>query len=471
MVDFVVQNWHEGDLFMSALKILILATGKGKRMKSKLPKVLHHVCGVPMVQYVLWEAEKLCAQKPLVVVGYKGEEVTAALGEQVEYVRQEEQLGTGHAVKVVSHSLQGFNGDLLVLYGDTPFISAATLDKLAAAHREKKAAATLLSVEVADPAGYGRIVRDGDNRVAGIVEESEASAAEKLITEVNTGIYCFRFSDLTEIIPDIQANNAQGEYYFIDVVSLLRRKGRVVEVVKSDDPSEILGPNDRKALAETERVMRGKIINRWLEEGVTFIDTAAAYVDPLVKLSSDTTVFPGTVLYGKTSVGGNCRLGPYTQITESEIGSGCRILFSVVNQARISDNVEVGPYANIRPGTVVESRARVGDFVELKNSRIGLGSKVPHLSYIGDCRIGTGVNIGAGTITCNYDGGAKHQTVIKDGAFIGSNTSLVAPVTVGENSLTGAGSTITKDVPDRALGIARARQVTKDNWTRHKRKD
>lgn len=454
---------------MSGLKILILAAGKGKRMKSELPKVLHTVCGVPMVQYVLWAAEKLCGQKPLVVVGFKGETVTAALGEQAEYIRQNEQLGTGHAVKSAVRSLEGFNGDLLVLYGDTPLISAATLEKLITAHREKKAAVTLLSVEASDPTGYGRVVRDKDNRVTAIVEESEASAAEKLITEVNTGIYCFRFPDLAEVIHDIQANNAQGEYYLTDVALLLRHKGRAVEAVKSNDPTEILGPNDRKALAETERIMRTKIIDHWLEEGVTFVDPAAAYVDPRVKLSPDTTIFPGTLLYGKTSIGGNCRLGPYTQIIESEIGKGCHISFSVVNQARIGDNVDVGPYANIRPGTVVESRARVGDFVELKNSRIGSGSKVPHLSYIGDCRVGTGVNIGAGTITCNFDGKTKHQTIIKDGAFIGSNTSLVAPVTVGENSLTGAGSTITKDVPDRALGIARARQVIKENWTRREK--
>ncbi len=456
---------------MSGLQVLILAAGKGKRMKSALPKVLHPVCGVPMVQYVLWAAEKLGGQKPLVVVGYQGETVSAVLGEQADYIWQKEQLGTGHAVKIAARSLEGFTGDLLVLYGDTPLISTATLEKLTAAHREKKAAATLLSVEVAEPAGYGRVVRDKDNRVAAIVEESEATAAEKLITEVNTGIYCFRFPDLAEVITDLQADNAQGEYYLTDVVALLRRKGRTVEAVKSDDPAEILGPNDRKALAETERIMRAKIINYWLEEGVTFVDPADTYVDPRVKLSPDTTIYPGTLLYGKTSIGGNCRLGPYTQITDSAIGNGCHISFSVVNQTRIGDNVDVGPYAHIRPGTVVESGARVGDFVEIKNSRIGSGSKVSHLSYIGDCQVGTGVNIGAGTITCNFDGRTKHQTIIKDGAFIGSNTNLVAPVVVGENSLTGAGSTITKDVPDGALGIARARQVIKENWTRRREKD
>ncbi|NLW10047.1 MAG: bifunctional UDP-N-acetylglucosamine diphosphorylase/glucosamine-1-phosphate N-acetyltransferase GlmU [Firmicutes bacterium] len=449
---------------MSDLKVVILAAGKGKRMKSKLPKVLHPVCGLPMVQYVLDAAREVSPEKPLVVVGYKGEEVTGVLGEQAEYFWQTEQLGTGHAVKIACSGLGSFNGDLLVLYGDTPLVTAATLRQLIARHRQEKAAVTLLSTEVEDPGGYGRVLRDGDGRVIGIVEDDQATPEEKAITEVNTGIYCFRYSDLNEALPELRADNAQGEYYLTDVVALLQEKGRKIEAVKAGDSWEILGPNDRKALAETERLMRQRILMHWMDEGVTFIDPTTTYVDPRVKLGADTTVYPGTHLYGETVVGEGCHLGPYTQITGSRIGNNCRVFFSVLDTVEVGDDVNIGPFANLRPGTVVEARAKVGDFVELKNSRIGMGSKVPHLSYIGDSQIGSGVNIGAGTITCNYDGKNKHATIIKDGAFIGSNTSLVAPVTIGENALVGAGSTITKDVPGRALAIARAHQVVKENW-------
>jgi bifunctional UDP-N-acetylglucosamine pyrophosphorylase/glucosamine-1-phosphate N-acetyltransferase len=453
---------------MTNLRVVILAAGKGKRMKSKLPKVLHPVCGVPMVQYVLDAAREVSSTKPLVVVGYKGEEVAGALGDQAEYVWQTEQLGTGHAVKIACSGLEAFTGDLLVLYGDTPLVTAATLQQLITRHKQEGAAVTLLSTEVEDPGGYGRILRDRDQRVTGIVEEGEASPEEKAIKEVNTGIYCFRFSDLSEVLPELRADNDQGEYYLTDVIALLQQRGRKIEAVKAGDSREILGPNDRKALAETEQLMRERILERWMEEGVTFIDPATTYLDPRVKLGADTTVYPGTCLYGETVVGENCRLGPYTQITGSRIGNNCRILFSVLDTVEAGDNVNIGPYAYLRPGTVLEAEAKVGDFVELKNSRIGRGSKVPHLSYIGDTRVGSGVNIGAGTITCNYDGKKKHPTVIGDGAFIGSNTNLVAPVTVGEYALIGAGSTITKDVPGWALAIARAQQVVKENWRKQK---
>jgi len=453
---------------MSDLKVVILAAGKGKRMKSKLPKVLHPVCGVPMVQYVVDAAREVSQERPLVVVGYKGQEVTGALGDQAEYFWQTEQLGTGHAVKLVCSWLGEFNGDLLVLYGDTPLVTADTLRQLLARHRGEKAAVTLLSAEVEDPSGYGRVLRDSNQRVVGIVEDGDASPEEKTIKEVNTGIYCFRFPDLSEVLPELRAENDQGEYYLTDVIALLQKRGRKIEAVKAGDSREILGPNDRKALAETERLMRQRILTRWMEEGVTFIDPVTTYVDPRVKLGADTTVYPGTLLFGETVVGEDCHLGPYTQITGSRIGNNCRISFSVLNGVVVGNDVNIGPYAYLRPGTVLEDQAKVGDFVELKNSRIGKGSKVPHLSYIGDSQVGSSVNIGAGTITCNYDGKAKHQTVIKDGAFIGSNTNLVAPVTVGEHALIGAGSTITDDVPGWALAIARARQVVKENWCKER---
>lgn len=447
-------------------KVIILAAGKGTRMKSELPKVLHPLCGVPMIQYVVWEAKKVTPEKPLVVIGYKAEMVSAALGDQAEYVVQENQLGTGHAIMVAAPRLKEFSGDLIVLYGDTPLISAETMRKLLAGHRREKAAVTVLTAEVEDPTGYGRIIRADGGDILKIVEEKDATEAEKRISEVNTGIYCFHFPELVRVISKLAPQNAQGEYYLTDAVALLVGEGKRVAAMKCDHPREILGPNDRKALAETERLLRDSILARWMEEGVTIVDPAATYIDPRVIIGADTRINPGTFLYGETSIGANCLIGPYSELTDCAVGNGSRIRFTVAEGAQIGDGVTVGPYAYLRPGTILETDSKVGDFVEVKNSRVGKGSKVPHLSYIGDCQIGTGVNIGAGTITCNYDGVSKHPTFIKDGAFIGSNTNLVAPVTVGEKALIGAGSTITKDVPDRALGIARSHQINKENWVK-----
>ncbi len=446
---------------MSELKVLILAAGKGKRMKSELPKVILPICGVPMIQYVIWEALKLSKLKPLLVIGYKGEEVKALLKDEVEYAWQKEQLGTGHAVKVACDEMKSFTGDLLVLYGDTPFISADSLKALIKEHQTEKAAATVLTAEVKDPTGYGRIIRSTDGSLMGIVEEVDTSPAEKEIREVNTGIYCFSYQELMNVIPKIQPQNAQGEYYLTDVIALLEKQGKKLKVVRCNNPGEILGPNDRKALAETERVMQAMILDRHMDAGVSIIDPLVTYIDPRVKIGRDTTIYPGTILRGDTRIGDNCHIGPFSQISDSIIGDGCQIQFSTINQTQLKNHVNVGPYTHIRPGTTAEENTKIGGFVEVKNSQIGAGSKVPHLSYIGDTRIGADVNIGAGTITCNYDGENKWETNIKDGAFIGSNTNLVAPVNIGEKALIGAGSTITEDVPAYALAIARAKQVHK----------
>lgn len=446
---------------MAEVKVLILAAGQGKRMKSKLPKVLLPVCGVPMLQYVIWEAQKLTPDKPLVVVGYQGEKVIAQMGDQADYVWQREQLGTGHAVQIACAQLSDYTGDLLVLYGDTPFISASSLQELLNLHRTQEAAATVLTAELEDPAGYGRILRTPDGRLAGIIEDRDASAEQRLIREVNTGIYCFSSRELREILPCLEPQNAQGEYYLTDVITILAQRGKILQVVKCQNPKEIMGPNDRQALAETERVMRMMILERLMEDGVSIIDPANTYVDPRVKVGQDTTLYPGTVLVGETVIGSDCRIGPYTQITNSRIGEGCHVHFSILTDVCFGKQVECGPYAHCRPGTVAADGAKIGGFVEVKNVQIGEGSKVPHLSYLGDTEVGAGVNIGAGTITCNYDGVRKWRTIIEDGAFIGSNTNLVAPVRVGKRALIGAGSTITRDVPADSLAIARARQIHK----------
>lgn len=443
---------------MSKLKVVILAAGKGTRMKSEQPKVLFPICGVPMVQYVLWEAVKLSPLPPLVVVGYKGEQVIAALGDQAEYVWQQEQLGTGDAVKKACDHLAAFDGDLLVLYGDTPFLSAQSLQALVDTHRRCGAAATVLTAELPEPTGYGRIVRSPEGVLTKIVEERDASADEKKIREVNTGIYCFSLPELRKALTEIKPHNAQGEFYLTDVIALFAAAGKTMATVKSDRPEEIMGPNDRIALAQTEAMMRRQILNRIMASGVTVLDPATTYIDPRVQIGRDTTLYPGVLLWGETKIGPNCQIGPFTQIVSSVVGEGSRVVFSNLNKVTLGRAVEVGPYSYIRPGTQVADGAKIGSFVEMKNSTVGEKSKVPHLSYIGDTTIGSGVNIGAGTITCNYDGVQKWPTVIENGAFIGSNTNLVAPVTVGEGALVGAGSTITKDVPAYSLAVARARQ-------------
>jgi len=456
-------------LGISNLKVIILAAGRGTRMKSDLPKVLHPVCGVPMIQHVVKAARSVSRHKPLVVIGYQAELVSEELGTTVDYVLQEKQLGTGHALMMAGPHLGGFPGDLLVLYGDTPLITEKTLIGMVAEHHKAQAGVTVLSVEVDEPTGYGRIVRDKNGDLQGIVEEKDASPTEKKIKEVNTGIYLFDCQELNKSLNQLKPDNAQGEYYLTDVISLLVTEGKKALAVLSGKSEEILGPNDRKTLAETDRIMRRRILDYWMMEGVTIIDPSSTYIEDQVKIGRDSIIYPGTFLQGSTEVGENCQIGPYSQIQNSLIGNGSLVRFSVLDQAKTGQGVNIGPYSYLRPGTILEDKGKIGGFVETKNSQIGEGSKVPHLSYIGDCKIGTEVNIGAGTITCNYDGYSKHQTVIGDEAFIGSNTNLVAPVNVGKGALVGAGSTITKDVPASALALARSRQINKEKWYRRKK--
>ena len=447
-----------------SVQALILAAGKGTRMKSKYPKVIHPVCGLPMVTHVIKSAEVVSDKRPWMVVGFGAGQVRETVGEAVEYIHQEQQLGTGHAVLMAREKLARNDGQLLVLYGDTPLITGATLEKMVQIHLENRSAATVMTTVLDQPFGYGRIKRDTEGKLVGIVEEKDASSEEKAIKEINTGIYCFSIPELLCALPRLRPQNAQGEYYLTDLIGLLKEDGESVETMILEDSDDIIGPNDRMALAQVDRIMRERILKQLMMEGVTIVDPDSTYIEAEVKIGRDTRILPGTFLQGKTVIGEDCQVGPDSHLTHARVGDGSRVLHSVLEDASVGVNVTIGPYAYLRPGTKIEDNAKVGDFVEIKNSTVGKGSKVPHLSYIGDCTIGEETNIGAGTITCNYDGKSKHATVIGSGVFVGSNTNLVAPVTVGDNATIGAGSTITKDVPARSLAVARSRQFMKEGW-------
>jgi bifunctional UDP-N-acetylglucosamine pyrophosphorylase/glucosamine-1-phosphate N-acetyltransferase len=447
-----------------SVQTLILAAGKGTRMKSKYPKVIHPVCGLPMVTHVIKSAKVVSEKRPWMVVGFGAGQVQEKVGEAVEYIHQEQQLGTGHAVLMAKEKLAKTDGQLLILYGDTPLITGATLKKMIQIHSETRSAVTVLTTILNQPFGYGRIIRDAEGKLVGIVEDRDASLEEKAIKEINTGIYCFSIPTLLRALPRLRPQNAQGEYYLTDLISLLREDGESAETMILEDPDEVMGPNDRMALAQVDRIMRMRILKHWMIEGVTIVDPDNTYIEPDVTIGQDTRILPGTFLLGKTVIGEDCQVGPDSHLTHARVGDGSRVFRSVLEEAIVGVNVTVGPYAYLRPGTKIEDNAKVGDFVEIKNSTVGKGSKVPHLSYIGDCTIGEQTNIGAGTITCNYDGKSKHATLIGSDVFVGSNTNLVAPVSVGDGATIGAGSTITKDVPAQSLAVARGRQFMKAGW-------
>lgn len=449
---------------MPELTSLILAAGQGTRMKSRFPKVLHPLLGRPMLQYVVDAAFGAGSSKVIVVVGFEGQQVIDSIGEGLQYIWQREQLGTGHAVMMAQETLAGLSGDLLVLYGDTPLLRVETIEQLVALKRSRQGAAAVLTTKMADPAGYGRIIRDASGNITAIVEDKDANAGQKAITEVNTGVYCFEIKLLLEALKEITPRNAQGEYYLTDVFKVFVQKGLQVAGLLINDAEEVMGPNDRVQLANTESFLKQAINQKWMRQGVSIEDPAFTYIGPEVTIGRDTTILPGTFLLGKTIIGENCTIGPHTRIIDSSIGAGTTVQFSQIIEAELGDGNNIGPYAYLRPGTKSAEKVKIGDFVEIKNAQIGKGSKVPHLTYLGDTEVGSGVNIGAGTITCNYDGVNKFRTIIKDGAFIGSNANLVAPVAIGTGATVGAGSTITKDVPDKALAIARSKQELKLDW-------
>lgn len=454
------------------LAAVILAAGQGTRMKSSLPKVLHPVAGRPMLSHVVQTAKGLAATPIVVIVGHGADAVRGVFpGEELSFALQAEQLGTGHALQCAEHSLKGFAGDLLLLCGDVPLLRVETLQALLAHHRQSAASVTILTAQMPDPTGYGRIIRGADG-VERIVEEKDASAAERQIKEINTGIYLFRSTRVFAFLRQLDNRNSQGEYYLTDVVSAARQAGERVEALLVEDATDAMGINDRVQLAVAGELMRQRINTGHQHAGVTLIDPLATYIDPDVIIGADTLIHPGVHLRGRTTIGSSCQIEPGVIVTDCVIGDrvhlkpGC-----VLSESQVGPACAVGPMAHLRPGTVLVGNNKIGNFVETKKAIIGEKSQASHLSYIGDAVLGQNVNIGCGTITCNYDGVNKYQTTIEDDVFVGSDTQFVAPVTIGRGSLIGAGSTITKDVPPDALAITRVEQKNIAGWAEKKRQN
>lgn len=443
---------------------VILAAGQGTRMKSKLYKVLHPVCGKPMVQHVVSQISGLHIDDIVAVIGHGAERVKAQLGDQCQYVLQEEQLGTAHAVMQAKDILQDKEGVTIVVCGDTPLIRAETMERLFEHHEATKAMATVLTAVAENPAGYGRIIRNEQGLVKKIVEHKDASEAERTVKEINTGTYCFDNRALFAALNEVSNDNVQGEYYLPDVIEILKEAGETVSAYQTDDFSETLGVNDRVALAQAEGIMKKRINEFHMRNGVTIIDPENTYIEVDVEIGQDTVIYPGTIISGDTKISSDCIIGPNSEMKNCHVGEGSLIRQSVAHDSQIGSKVTIGPFAHIRPQSQISDEVRIGNFVEIKKSVFGHGSKASHLSYIGDAEIGSDVNIGCGSITVNYDGKNKHLTRIEDGVFIGCNSNLVAPVTVGKEAYIAAGSTVTKDVPGNSLAIARARQVNKENY-------
>lgn len=454
---------------MTNVCAIILAAGKGTRMKSDLPKVMHKIGSLPLIRYVIDAVEEAGIEKIIVVAGHKYEMLQSELESRknIEVVLQPEQLGTGHAVMTAEPYLPE-TGDVLVLCGDTPLIRGNTISAMLEKHMQANAEATVMTAELDDPTGYGRIVRDQFGNVASIIEERDADDQHKAIREVNSGTYCFSIPALRKVLTRIGQENSQNEYYLTDAIpEIISHRGKV-ETTLLADSREIQGINDRKQLAEAAVVMRSRVNADHMIQGVTIIDPALTYIDKTAKIGKDTIIYPNAVIEGCSVVGSGCEIRGCTRITDSIIGDEVRIENSVIQNSTIGNNIVIGPFAYLRPGTDLADNVKIGDFVEIKNSVIHEGAKIPHLSYIGDSEVGSKANIGAGTITCNYDGVNKHKTIIGDRAFIGSNTSLVAPVTIGAGAIIGAGSPITKDVPENALGITRANQKVIMDYAKRK---
>lgn len=449
---------------------IILAAGQGTRMKSARAKVLHPLCGRPMVHYVVKAVRKLAVDTIVLVIGHQHETVREELAYlNVDFVIQGEQLGTAHALSVAEERVRNDDRPLLCLYGDIPLITSDTLSTLLEAHIQEQNEVTILTAVVSDPAGYGRIIRGEKGQVLAITEDKDASPREKQIREINSGIYVFRPEAVFSSVRNISNQNAKGEYYLTDIVGILISAGRRVGALTVEDEREILGINSRKELAVAEAIMRERIVEEWMERGVTFVNPQDSYIDEPVTIGQDTVIFPSTHLKGRTEIGKNCLIGPSAWIVDSTIGQDSEVLFSVVRESTIHGGGRIGPFSHIRNGTLLKEKVKVGAFCEVKKSTVDTGSKIPHLSYVGDTEMGKNVNIGAGTITCNYDGVNKHKTVIEDDAFIGSDTMLIAPVRVGKNAATAAGSVITKDVPDHALAIERTEQKNIEDWAKRKK--
>jgi bifunctional UDP-N-acetylglucosamine pyrophosphorylase/glucosamine-1-phosphate N-acetyltransferase len=457
---------------MSDIHVVVLAAGKGTRMKSRLPKVLHEAAGLPLIDLVLRAADSLAPQSTTVVVGHFADQVKSALGKRLglRFALQEPQLGTGHALMQAEPHLRASTGTVVLLYGDVPLLRTATLRSLVDTHRASHAAATVITARMDDPRGYGRIVRT-NGRIAAIVEDKDATEAERRIDEINSGIYAFDLGPLFASLASLRAANAQGEYYLTDLVRTYADRRLTVETLKLEDSREITGVNSRKELADVTAILNARRNEALMTAGVTIVDPTSAWIGPDVSVGPDTIIHPNVHLEGRTRIGSGCVIHASVRIVDSSVDDGVVINnFCVITESHIASGARVGPFAHIRPLSEIGEGAHIGNFTEIKKTTVGRGSKANHLSYLGDTTIGDQVNIGAGTITCNYDGVRKHQTVIEDGAFIGSDTQLIAPVTVHAGAYVGTGTTVREDVPSGALAVSAGKQRNIEGWVEKKKK-
>lgn len=443
---------------------VVLAAGQGTRMKSKLYKVLHKVCGKAMVEHVIDQVEDAGFDHVVTIVGHGADSVKQVIGDRSEYVLQAEQLGTGHAVLQAQEALGGKAGTTLVICGDTPLLTSDTLAALVKHHESESAKATILTAHADNSFGYGRIIRNTEDFVEKIVEQKDASEAEAAVQEINTGTYVFDNEALFEVLSLVRNDNSQGEYYLPDVIEILKKQGEIVTAYQMADMAEALGVNDRVALAEASTKMKKRINEMHMRNGVTLLDPDNTYIESTVVIGSDTIVEPGVVLKGNTVIGEDCFIGTNSEIRDSKIGNRVRVTSSNIEEATMADDSNIGPYSHLRPNSIVGEKVHIGNFVEIKNANLGKDTKVGHLTYVGDADLGENINVGCGTVFVNYDGQNKHRATIGDNSFIGCNVNVIAPVNVGKNAFLAAGSTITKDVPAEALGIARSRQENKDGY-------
>jgi bifunctional UDP-N-acetylglucosamine pyrophosphorylase/glucosamine-1-phosphate N-acetyltransferase len=455
---------------MNAVGVIILAAGLGTRMKSRLPKVVHRLGGKPLLLHVLATALRLKPEKVVVVIGYGAEAVRQACGNDVIWVLQEQQLGTGHAVLCAKNSFGEFSGDILILSGDVPLISEKTLDEAIYCHRQHKASLTLVTVSVKEPKGYGRVLRQEDSEILGIVEERDATEAQRQITEVNAGIYVASASFLFSALEKVQNHNVQGEYYLPDIVAIALRQGKQVATVKVDDGREVMGINTREELAQMEKGLQERINKKWMDNGVTLKDPSTAYIDQGVVIGKDTVIGPNTHLLGHTVIGERCQIDGSAYLTDTQLEDEVHVKFSVVmTGSRVSAGAIVGPFAHLRPGSALGANVHIGNFVETKEAVIGENTKASHLTYLGDVTIGRDTNIGAGTITCNYDGFRKYRTKIGDRVQVGSDSTLVAPISLGDDVYVATATTLRHDVPAGALAFNERQERVREGWTEQKR--
>ncbi len=449
------------------LAIAILAAGKGTRMKSDFPKVLHPLSGKSLIKRVITNCNNLNPDRYLIIIGHQSELIKQHLKDQkeLEFILQQPQKGTGHAVQQLLEALKGFKGELIVLNGDVPLLRTETIDQLLNKHRSRHADVTFLTTKSPTPKGYGRVFTDKKDKVKGIIEDCDCNEKQKLNQLVNAGIYCFDWPKLAEILPKLQSKNIQKEIYITDTVAMLPNALHL----KVDNPDEVRGVNDQIQLAECESIIQTRLRNYWMNKGVTFVDPPSCTLTEECHFGTEVIVEPQTHFRGQCQIGNNCLIGPGVLISNSIIGSNVKIVHSVMTDVKVGNNVDIGPFAHLRPQTDIADQCKIGNFVEIKKSRIDQGTKINHLSYIGDAKLGSKVNIGAGTITANFDGKNKHQTLIGNSTKTGANSVLVAPISIGSEVTIGAGSTITKDVPSGALGLSRAKQITKEGWSQIKK--